>query len=105
MDMLKIKLDCEEWTNYNNLENKSGKIQFPECKNHEIDVEQCLNLLINLSGGVCFRVFDMCILLRNIVKVAFFINLNSNLLSCFRTNKAVEDKTNEDSKTTEAVGK
>ena len=72
---------------------------------HQSSLLLCLNLLINLSGGVCFRVFDMCIHLRNIVKVAFFINLNSNLLSCFRTNKAVEDKTNEDSKTTEVEGK
>ena len=47
MDLLKIKLDCEEWTDYRNLEAKSGKIQCPECKDHEIDVEACLNMISN----------------------------------------------------------
>lgn len=47
MDSLKIRLDCDEWTSYGNLVGKLGKIKCPECKNHMIDVEYCLNLLIN----------------------------------------------------------
>ncbi|RNA09199.1 hypothetical protein BpHYR1_045476, partial [Brachionus plicatilis] len=49
MDSLKIRLDCDEWTSYGNLAGKSGKIKCPECKNHMIDVEFCLNLLIEVA--------------------------------------------------------
>ncbi|RNA37036.1 importin subunit alpha-7-like [Brachionus plicatilis] len=40
-------MDCEEWTSYSNIENKSGKIECPECKNHEIDTKLCLDMLVN----------------------------------------------------------
>ncbi|RNA03501.1 hypothetical protein BpHYR1_034947, partial [Brachionus plicatilis] len=47
MDGVKIKLDCEEWTSYSNIKYKSGKIVCPECKNHEIDIKFCLDMLVN----------------------------------------------------------
>ncbi|RNA03031.1 hypothetical protein BpHYR1_043291 [Brachionus plicatilis] len=81
MDSLKIRLDCDEWTSYGNLVGKSGKIKCPECKNHIIDVEFCLNLLVNKEK-----------IKRKKIEVA----LEENIEKTFERNleRKIEDTTN-----------
>lgn len=69
MDILKIKLDCEKWTNYINLMNKSGKLQCPECKDHVIDVEQTLNMVFNTE-----------IIRRKKIEIALDENIKQDLM-------------------------
>lgn len=47
MELLEIKLECDQTTLFKNLQNKSGEIDCPACHDHKIDVEQCLSMLIN----------------------------------------------------------
>ncbi|RNA05305.1 E3 ubiquitin- ligase SINA-like 4 [Brachionus plicatilis] len=48
MEEISLRLDCEKWTKYKNLMNKTGDLVCPECKrNHTVNVEQTLKMSIN----------------------------------------------------------
>ncbi|RNA22896.1 cellulase (Glycosyl hydrolase family 5) [Brachionus plicatilis] len=69
MDLLEVKLDCDQTTLYQNLKDKSGKIDCPACKDHTIEVEQCLSMLFNKE-----------LILRKKIELALENNLKDELM-------------------------
>ncbi|RNA04558.1 cellulase (Glycosyl hydrolase family 5) [Brachionus plicatilis] len=69
MDLLEVKLDCDQTTLYQNLKDKSGKIDCPACKDHTIEVEQCMSMLFNKE-----------LILRKKIELALENNLKDELM-------------------------
>ncbi|RNA01116.1 hypothetical protein BpHYR1_025437 [Brachionus plicatilis] len=69
MDSLEIKLDCDQTTLYQNLKDKWERIQCPACKDHTIDVDQCLSMLYNKE-----------LILRNKIELDLDKNLKDELI-------------------------